>query len=102
LITPFFNLPTISSNIISLLSNNDETQKSPTNPHYNPNYYSLEFCLRALSLLQIVQYSSFESVLIGVKQSWQYFMILGINLSILRIFMINSSYQMLTRLIHGS
>ena len=45
----------------------------------------------ALSLLQIVQYSSFEWLLIGVKQSWQYFMILRVELDILRIFKVNHS-----------
>ncbi len=38
----------------------------------------------ALSLLQKAQYSSFESLLIGVKQSWQYFMILGVSVIILK------------------
>ncbi len=44
--------------------------------------------LRALSLLQKLQYSSFELLLIGVKQSLQSFMIIGGNLCILRIFKI--------------
>ncbi len=47
-----------------------------------------ELSLRALSLLQKLQYSSFELLFIGVKQSWQYFMILGDNLGILRMFKI--------------
>ncbi len=46
---------------------------------------AIDLSLRALSRLQKVQYSSFESLLIGVKQSWQYFIIFWINLSILRI-----------------
>ena len=47
-----------------------------------------ELALRALSLLQKSQYSSFELLLIGVKQSWQYFMIIEVDLCILRIFKI--------------
>jgi hypothetical protein len=39
----------------------------------------------ALSLLQKLQYSSFEWLLIGVKQSWQYFMIIEDKFRILRI-----------------
>lgn len=34
-----------------------------------------EFSFKDLSRLHIAQYSSFELLEIGVKQSWQYFMI---------------------------
>ena len=55
---------------------------------FDREYYDEEISLSFLSFLQMEQYSSFESLLIGVKQSLQYFMILGVNLCILKIFKI--------------
>ena len=52
---------------------------------YGSHNYDEAISLSFLSFLQIEQYSSFESLLIGVKQSLQYFMILWINLHILKM-----------------
>jgi hypothetical protein len=53
---------------------------------FDREYYDEEISLIFLSFLQIEQYSSFELLLIGVKQSLQYFMIIVVNQDILRIF----------------